>query len=87
MEIENHYEKTYQDVLEEVCESLKVRRRDPSFTLEVAEQTLQSLYVSQGNNWVGRGAVAELSMDATIAAYEQMIAQWKEEKKAENSSP
>jgi hypothetical protein len=32
-----------------------------------------------GADWLGRGEVQDITMAATIAAYEQVIAQWKAE--------
>jgi hypothetical protein len=30
-----------------------------------------------GSDWLGRGGVGDLTMAATIAAYERFIAEWK----------
>ncbi len=78
MDIEEHYEAAYRKTLEEVLESLEAKQRDTGFSAGEARKVLESLYVSQGNNWVGRGSLAALSMEATIAAYEQFIAQEEE---------
>jgi hypothetical protein len=38
------------------------------------EAQLQSLYVSEGNNWEGRGSIGDITFAATIAAFEHFIA-------------
>ncbi len=58
-----------------MLESLEAKKRETGFSAPEAQEVLESLYVSQGNNWVGRGALAELTMEATLAAYEQFAAQ------------
>jgi len=40
---------------------------------------LQHLYIMDGADWYGRGDVQDITMAATIAAYEHFIAQWKAE--------
>jgi hypothetical protein len=34
-----------------------------------------------GSDWVGRGALQDVVMQATIAAYEHVIAQWEKEER------
>ena len=41
------------------------------------EGVLQHLYHMDGADWVGRGEVQDITMAATIAAYEHFIAEWK----------
>jgi hypothetical protein len=65
----------YQEVLEEELRGLERRRAsDPSCTHEDLEGVLQHLYVMDGADWGGRGDVQDITMAATIAAYEQCIA-------------
>lgn len=70
----------YKQVFDE--ETLGLERRkahDPDLSINELENILESLYVSEGNNYVGRGPVADIVMSATIAAYEQFIGEWKKE--------
>jgi hypothetical protein len=53
------------------------READPGCTAADLEGTLQGLYVMDGADWLGRGEVGDIVMAATIAAYEQFIAEWK----------
>ncbi|MDR0731660.1 MAG: hypothetical protein LBF63_08325, partial [Treponema sp.] len=55
------------------------RRRacDPGCSVEDLEGVLRHLYVMDGADWYGRGDVQDITMAATIAAYEHVIAEWK----------
>jgi hypothetical protein len=53
------------------------RETDPSCTVADMEGTLQGLYIMDGADWLGRGEVGDITMAATIAAYEHFIAEWK----------
>jgi hypothetical protein len=55
------------------------RRREAGTGCTVAdvEGILQGLYVMDGADWLGRGEVQDITMAATIAAYEHIIAEWK----------
>lgn len=73
-------DETYTTVLADEIRFLERRRQnDPSCTLSALEGILKNLYIHEGNNWDGRGAVQSLTMSATIAAYEQFIQSWKKE--------
>ena len=37
------------------------------------EGQLKSLYISEGNNWEGRGPIGDITFAATIAAFEHFI--------------
>ncbi|MGI5172601.1 hypothetical protein H0R92_03230 [Treponema sp. OMZ 840] len=70
----------YKQVFDE--ETLGLERRkayDRDLSIQELENTLQSLYVSEGNNYTGRGPVGDIVMAATIAAYEQFIEEWKKD--------
>ena len=71
----------YQEIFEEELRGL-VRRRDadPLCTLKDIEGVLQHLYIMDGADWYGRGDVQDITMAATIAAYEHFIAKWKAER-------
>jgi hypothetical protein len=45
--------------------------------VEDLEGVLRHLYVMDGADWYGRGDVQDITMAATIAAYEHVIAEWK----------
>ena len=77
-------ERKYREVFEHVCSQLEARRlTDPAFTIQQAEGTLQTAYIDQGNDFIGRGAVVETVQSATIAAYEHVLAQWRDEEAAQ----
>jgi hypothetical protein len=71
----------YEAVFEQEIRGLLRRREsDSSCTVADLEGVLQHLYHMDGADWVGRGEVQDITMAATIAAYEHIIAQWKAEK-------
>jgi hypothetical protein len=68
----------YDDVFDQELRGLMRRREsDPLCTVEDLEGLLQHLYIMDGADWGGRGDVQDISMAATIAAYEHFIAEWK----------
>ena len=68
----------YNEVYEEELRALRRRREtDPLCTVNDLERVLQNMYIMEGSE--GVGAVAAISMAATIAAHEHFIAQWKKE--------
>jgi hypothetical protein len=68
----------HREILDSVLSGLERRRGlDASFTLEDAEGTLTHLYIQDGNDQIGRGELQDVVLGATIAAYEQFIAEWK----------
>ena len=70
----------YREVFESVLSGLEGRRTiDPDFGLSDAEGTLEHLYIQEGNDMGGRGEVQDIILAATVAAYEQFIAEWKKE--------
>jgi hypothetical protein len=48
--------------------------------VEDLEGVLRHLYQMDGADWGGRGELQGIILAATIAAYEQVIAEWKAEK-------
>ena len=73
--------KKYEDVFEEELRGLLRRREaDPLCKPGDLEGILQNLYIMDGADWYGRGEVQDITMAATIAAYEHFIAQWKAER-------
>lgn len=76
----NWREELYGEVFEATCEQVRLRRqREPGFSPEDLRGLLETEYVALGNNWVGRGEVDEVTRNATIAAYEHLLAQWQAE--------
>jgi hypothetical protein len=68
----------YTEVFEEELRGLQRRREsDPLCTVKDIEGLLQHLYIMDGADWYGRGDVQDITMAATIAAYEYFIAEWK----------
>ena len=68
----------YEEIFEQELRGLSRRREsDPSCTPADIEGVLQNLYIMDGADWYGRGEVQDITMAATIAAYEHFIAQWK----------
>ena len=71
----------YQEIFEQELRGLKRRREaDPVCTPMDIEGVLQHLYIMDGADISGRGHVQDITMAATIAAYEYFIAQWKAER-------
>jgi len=71
---------TYRETYEGELRGLQRRRdSDPVLTIEDIEGTLKHLYILDGADHDGRGGVQDLTMAATIAAYECFIVQWKSE--------
>jgi hypothetical protein len=71
-------DKKYGEIFDQELRGLERRRAaDPRCTVEDLEGVLRHLYVMDGADWYGRGDVQDITMAATIAAYEHFIAQWK----------
>lgn len=72
-------EKLYRDHFEEELRGLERRLEyDPSCGVEELKGILKSLYDMSGQDWLGRGEVQNISLEASIAAYEQIIFQLNE---------
>ena len=70
----------YQETFEGELRGLERRRAsDPHCTIADIEGTLKHLYIMDGADWIGRGDVQDITMAATIAAYEHFVACWKAE--------
>jgi hypothetical protein len=68
----------YDEVFEQELRGLARRRETESAcTVEAIEGVLRHLYIMDGADWYGRGCVQDITTAATIAAYEQYIAQWR----------
>jgi hypothetical protein len=73
---EGLYAKTFS---EEMLGLERRRAADPSCGATDIEGILRSLYAMDGADLLGRGEVQDITMAATIAAYELAIARWREE--------
>jgi hypothetical protein len=60
-----------------LCGTTKIYR--PALQHRDLERLFDTAYTREGNDWVGRGAVADIVNAATIAAYEHMLIEWKKE--------
>jgi len=80
MSLLDYREAAYQESFEAVLSSLARRRQaDPGFTIEDAKGTLNHLYVTEGNDWLGRGDLQDAKLAAQIAAHEIFIQDWEKE--------
>jgi len=52
------------------------KRNDPDLTKPFLRELIDTLYVSQGNNWEGRSEVKDAELCAMIAAYEVVLENW-----------
>ena len=70
----------YEETFEQETRGLARRRlADPGCKVEDLEGILKNLYIMDGADQGGRGTLQDITMAATIAAYERFIAQWKAE--------
>ncbi len=73
-------EQKYAEVFEGSLRALAARRElEPGFGFGDAQGILDHLYISEGNDWIGRGELGDIVMSATVAAYEYFISEWKRE--------
>lgn len=81
-------EKKYHEVFDNVLSTTRYRRlKDPDFSIKDLERLLATLYVNDGNNQGGRGGVGDIVSQATIAAHEQVLLEWKRELALPKSGP
>jgi len=68
----------YREVFEQELRGLERRRIvDQNCTPEDLTGILETLYLSDGSDWIGRGDLQDIILSATIAAYEYFISEWK----------
>jgi len=71
---------TYQETFNEELRGLTRRREsDPGCKVEDLEGILNSLYIMEGADQIGRGSLQDVILSARIAAYEHFIAEWQAE--------
>jgi hypothetical protein len=76
MSMTSYIDDRYDDTFELVHENLEnIIRKDPDSAESLIRGRLKSLYVRQGNDWTGRGAIGNAGLDATIAAHESLLVQ------------
>ena len=76
MSMTDYIEERYDDTFDSVYTELSDRaQRDPRETVRYVRQTLKCLYVRQGNDWTGRGAIGNAGLDASVAAHEAVLAE------------
>lgn len=73
-------EKTYKKAFKATCQTLKHQIKKNQKDIIELKQELKYLYIRLDNNWTGRGVIAELTQEATIAAYEYIIFQLQKNK-------
>jgi hypothetical protein len=72
----------YKEVFEQETRGLERRLgSDPGCKVEDLEAILRSFYIMDGADQGGRGALQDINIAATIAAYEQFIGKLKAEAK------
>ena len=73
-------DRKYKEVFDSEIRLLTRRRTfDSDCTIADVQGILDSLYVLDGNSGLGRSAVEQISLSATIAAYEAFIHEWRKE--------
>lgn len=68
---EEQYDRVYSDTVDQLEYRLE---RDPEFTARELREQLEVMYVQEGNDWLGRGMADTVSVSATIAAMEAVLA-------------
>ena len=70
-------EEKYREVYEQTVAAVRLRKEhDPGFGKKALRRLLDNAFISAGNDWVGRGPVAQIVDDAVIAAYDHCLAEW-----------
>jgi len=81
-------EKKFEETFDQEVLGLERRRSyDPDCSVADLEGILENLYRMDGADWGGRGELQDTVMQATIAAYEHVIAQWRAEAKDQPKRP
>jgi hypothetical protein len=66
------YEETFASVYDALAEMVL---KNPDRAMITIRGILKDLYIMQGNDWTGRGAIGDAGLEATIAAYECILAE------------
>lgn len=70
--VQENYEGTFASVHGALAEMV---RKDPVQAQETIRGILKDMYIRQGNDWTGRGAIGDAGLEASIAAYECILAE------------
>jgi len=70
--IEEDYDETFESVYAALVEMV---RQNPDQARQTIRGILKDLYVRQGLDWTGQGAIRDARIEATIAAYECILAE------------
>lgn len=70
--LDQRYDETFETVFAGLSEMVQ---QAPDQAAQRIAQTLKSLYVRQGNDWTGRGAIGNAGLDAAVAAHEAVLAE------------
>ena len=67
MSMTAYIDERYDDTFESVYAVLQdLTQKNPVQAAQHIRQTLKSLYVRQGNDWTGRGAIGNAGLDASV---------------------
>lgn len=69
--LDQYYAETFKTALDFATDMVK---REKELGVAQIRGTLRDMYVRQGNNVDGRGLFGDADIEATIAAYEQVLA-------------
>lgn len=76
MSMTAYLDERYEDTFDSVYAVLQVLvQKNPAQATLHIRQTLKSLYIRQGNDWTGRGAIGNAGLDASVAAHEAVLAE------------
>lgn len=79
MFIEEIIDKKFETVFESMYKDLNNKlENDPDFGIDELKALLNSLYVDEGNDWLGRGDLKSAATNATICACESILAEYEE---------
>ena len=70
--IKENYDETFESVYAALVEMV---RQNPDHSRQTIRGILKDLYVRQGHDWTGRGAIGDAGIEASIAAYECILAE------------
>ena len=80
--IDERYDETFDSVYAVLTELV---HHNPTQAAQHIRQTLKSLYIRQGNDWTGRGAIGNAGLDASVAAHEAVLLELSSGKRGERS--
>lgn len=82
MSMTAYIDERYDDTFDSVYIMLRgLAARNPAVADQQIRRTLKSLYIRQGNDWTGRGAIGNAGLDASVAAHEAVLAELQEQER------